>query len=127
MARGDRPSRPAFDRVMDRVVQDANGCWLWTGSVRGPDPDHKYGCVMTGSRKDGTRKVRATHTVVWEHFNGPVQGELDHLCRVPLCCNPGHLEDVTHRQNMERMVLSDQGRDTHRRTWLAINDRKRVA
>lgn len=31
-----------------------------------------------------------------------MSGELDHLCRRPACCNPDHLEPVTHRTNMRR-------------------------
>jgi hypothetical protein len=28
--------------------------------------------------------------------------EIDHLCRKRECCNPEHLEVVTHKQNMQR-------------------------
>jgi hypothetical protein len=48
--------------------------------------------------------VRDAHRVVYEALVGPVpEGlELDHTCDNPPCCNPGHLEPVTHAENMRR-------------------------
>lgn len=48
--------------------------------------------------------MEKVHVVVWEHTYGakPEGMELDHLCRVPACCNIEHLELVTHRENMRR-------------------------
>lgn len=34
--------------------------------------------------------------------------EVDHLCRNRACCNPSHLEVVTHKQNMERGTGRDR-------------------
>ncbi len=44
------------------------------------------------------------HKVAYEELVGtvPEGAELDHLCRVRACCNPAHLEPVTHRENVER-------------------------
>lgn len=95
---------PVIERVLGRLdITDADECWLWPGSIRGTGV-HTYGTVRVGSRTDGTRRVRATHIVVWEEVAGPVAAglELDHLCRQPLCCNPAHLEPVTHAENMRR-------------------------
>lgn len=92
---------PVIDRVMRRIVMGPDGCWIWTGAtIRG------YGEVMTGSRAEGTKRPLLTHRVTYEHFSGPIPDglELDHLCRQPLCCNPAHLEPVTHRENMLRGV-----------------------
>lgn len=124
MASGDAKkaaARPAFERVIERLVVDENGCWLWPGATAGP-ATHKYGMVQTGSRSDGTRRTVAVHRVVWEHFVGPIAGELDHLCRVTLCANPGHLEDVTHQVNMSRMVITDSDRERRRRhaEWMRV-------
>lgn len=135
MATGDAKkaaARPAAHRVMDRViVDDETGCWMWPGATAGP-ATHRYGSVGTGSRSDGTRRNRATHIVTWEHFEGPVpEGlELDHLCRVTLCCNPGHLEPVTHAENLRRADWSGDRsrRQDHARTVLrSALARKRVA
>jgi hypothetical protein len=42
--------------------------------------------------------------MAYEMLVGPVPDglELDHLCRVPACVNPDHLEPVTHIENVRR-------------------------
>lgn len=45
------------------------------------------------------------HRITWEAlFGEPVaEGlEIDHLCKVRACCNPEHLEAVTHKTNVLR-------------------------
>lgn len=111
------PPTPPHERILTRVdSSDPDACWIWPGSTRGK-PGHKYGCVMTGSRQDGSRKTRDTHVVMWESVNGPVpEGlELHHLCEVKLCCNPAHLKPVTHQENSD--IVSDEVRKM-RSHWL---------
>lgn len=52
---------------------------------------------------DSGRGLRA-HRVVYEQVVGPIPDGLvlDHLCRVRCCCNPDHLEPVTHIENIMR-------------------------
>lgn len=70
------------------------GCWEWTGArdLRG------YGNVRLG------RRVRKAHCVVYEVLYGPIAAglECDHLCRVPWCVNPAHVELVDHAENVRR-------------------------
>ena len=70
------------------------GCWEWIGArdVRG------YGNVRVG------RRVRKAHVVVYEALRGPIAAglECDHLCRVPWCVNPDHMDLVTHAENVSR-------------------------
>lgn len=44
------------------------------------------------------------HRVAFAELVGPIPAgrECDHLCRVPGCVNPAHIELVTHRANMLR-------------------------
>lgn len=83
------------ERLMAKVEKQVNGCWLWTGAT---DGDKRYGCI--GSKG----KLLRTHRVSYELFKGPIpEGlSLDHLCKVTLCCNPEHLEPVTHKVNVLR-------------------------
>jgi hypothetical protein len=85
-------------RFMAQVEQQDDGCWIWMGPrVRTPS-GAQYGSTTYGGR------TIAAHRVAWMLFRGPVPPglELDHLCRVTRCCNPLHLEPVTHRENVRR-------------------------
>jgi hypothetical protein len=70
-------------------------CWLWTGST---DGGGRYGAIGVEGR------LRRAHRVAYELFVGPIPDgmDIDHTCRVTLCCNPEHLEPVTHRENVLR-------------------------
>lgn len=54
-------------------------------------------CVGDGQKKYG-------HVVSYELFIGviPEGMEVDHVCRTTWCCNPDHLEAVTHAENLRR-------------------------
>ena len=84
-------------RAWDKVVMGDN-CWYWSGAHNGLG----YGQFQTGPR--ASRETFYSHRFVYEELRGPIpEGlELDHLCRNPGCCNPAHLEPVTHQQNMKR-------------------------
>lgn len=77
---------------MDAIGYDVtdSGCWEW----RGAKTWHGYG-VYRG---------RNTHRIMFERVRGSLTKGLvlDHLCRNPPCMNPDHLEEVTHRVNLER-------------------------
>jgi len=106
-------SRTPEQRFWPRV--DKNGplhptlgrCWVWTGDTSSSG----YGRFYLLGRQ------MASHVVSWWWANGPVpEGlELDHLCRVRACCNPEHLEPVTHRENIMRSASppATNARKTH--------------
>lgn len=90
------------ERFWSKVAPEPNtGCWLWTASTCGFAP-HEYGQYWEGGR------FRKAHIVAYEALVGAVpEGlELDHVkargCIGPLCCNPAHLEPVTHAENVRR-------------------------
>jgi hypothetical protein len=90
-----RPVEPVLPRLVDRVtIGHETGCWIWTGSKT---PSGRGLISVNG-------KYRLTHRVTYEMFRGPIPDGLvlDHLCRVPECCYPGHLEPVTHATNIAR-------------------------
>lgn len=94
--------RPLIERLLERVVTDAAGCWLWTGAT-----SNGYGVIGRGPRGAGAMK---THRAAYELMVGPVPAglDLDHLCRVRRCCNPEHLEPVTRQINLLRGVRKTQ-------------------
>jgi len=97
---GDRTPAPVSERIMRRVAIVESGCWIWQGGT-----DRKgYGMMRAGAA-DGFRHGY-THRLSYETFVGPIPDGLviDHLCRVPPCCNPAHLEPVTTGENSRRGI-----------------------
>lgn len=71
-----------------------SGCVLWVGSTS----LNGYPCM----RHDG--RTKPSHRVSYELAKGPIPRGLvlDHLCRVPTCINPDHMEPVTIKENVNR-------------------------
>ncbi len=89
-----RTPTPLTQRILKNVVVNDDGCWEWQLSL---DKDG-YGKIHHA--KVATRAHRAAYIA----FVGPIPDglETDHLCRVRHCCNPAHMEVVTHRENTLR-------------------------
>src|SRR5262249_42881584 len=86
-----------LERIADKFLV-GDGCWPWTGAKN----QWGYGRVHDYA---GDKLVqRQAHRVVYELLRGPIpEGtEPDHLCRNPGCVNPGHLEPVSHQENIQR-------------------------
>lgn len=81
-------------------------CWVWTAATN----EFGYGIF----RLSNGRNSRA-HRWCYETLVGPVPEGLvlDHLCRVPACVRPEHLEAVTQKVNSERGIAG--GRAWRRR------------
>lgn len=71
----------------------ASDCWIWTGPRR-----NKFGY---GATCFFGRVLLCAHRASYQMFRGPIPEMmvLDHLCRVPACVNPWHLEPVTSTEN----------------------------
>lgn len=74
---------------------DLGPCWLWVGRDA---PRSPYGSFRIAGR------TTTAHRYSYEIAHGPIaEGlEVDHLCVVPRCVNPAHLEAVTGRTNKLR-------------------------
>lgn len=110
---GPKPLTKAdFD---ERWVEDADGCWIWHGSV---NEINGYGYF----------KHDTAHRWAYRYYVGEVQDglHLDHTCHRPelckdspckhrRCVNPEHLEAVTQQENNRRGngVSGEAFRKTH--------------
>ena len=94
--------RTVEDRFWEKVDKDGpipacrpelGPCWLWTASTM-----EGYGSFYIDGKSIGA------HRVAYRWFVGEVPDgrEIDHLCRVRRCCNPAHLEAVSHQVNVLR-------------------------
>lgn len=85
-----------FDGPIPEHAPHLGKCWIWNGAkVR-----KGYGLW----RPNEHTKSHGVHRWVFEDLVGPIPPglELDHLCRVHECCNPDHMEPVTHGENIRR-------------------------
>lgn len=85
------------------IVDPVTKCWIWQHDRHNKESGGPYGRYNKGGDR------RFSHVVFWEREYGPVPPgkELHHLCveaghGTTLCCNPEHLEPVTHTENMRR-------------------------
>lgn len=89
-------------RVWDKIIPEPNsGCWLWLGAIIGSKSKFNgYGCTWFAGERI------STHRLMYTQFIGkiPIGKEMDHKCRVTLCCNPMHLEPVSHLVNSLRGI-----------------------
>lgn len=89
--------RTPAGRFLGLVHKQADGCWLWAGSMKRRD----YG----GFSLD--RKVIGAHKAAWILFRGPIPDgkHVLHRCDVPSCVNPAHLFLGSMTDNMRDMVM----------------------
>ena len=88
-----------LSKVLERVVvNEETGCWEWQGGTSGKGRGGGSGRMYL----DG--QTVAVHIVMFMHFHGYIPGkkQVDHTCENRICCNPGHLDLVTHLENQRR-------------------------
>jgi HNH endonuclease len=86
-------------RLQSKIIPEPmTGCWIWIG-CRNQDG---YGRVWNPYKQ----KIESAHQATYRFFVGeiPLGKELDHDCRLRCCANPGHVEPVTHLENMRRGI-----------------------
>lgn len=78
---------------------DLGHCWIWTGARS----SNGYGIAWVNG------KLIGSHRHSFTLFKGAIPAglDLDHLCRVRICCNPDHLEPVTRSENNRRGRLGE--------------------
>lgn len=88
-------------------VDKTGSCWLWTAGCSGDG----YGQIKI----DGHQCK--PHRIAYELLVGPIpEGmHIDHLCRIPTCVRPEHLEAVSQRVNILRGIgaTACHARQTH--------------
>lgn len=110
-----RRELPSWKRRLERSDQErfwekvhkTETCWLWTGGKTGSG----YGIFGIQGRD------WLAHRFAYQLLVGPIPTgfTLDHLCRIPLCVNPDHLESVTQQENTLRGIgpAAQNARKTH--------------
>ncbi len=101
-----------IQRIHNRMeIDPVSGCWNSNYCIRDTQ------VVVNGKRykygnRYGYRQMRvgghiiAVHRVAYHLYKGHIQEgmHIDHLCNNPSCCNPDHLDVVTHAENKRRQA-----------------------
>ncbi len=87
--------------IIDRVVEDPNtNCWIWNLSTN----KRGYGYASQGK---GISQPMFAHRLTYQIWNpttfNPILYTL-HKCDNPSCCNPEHLYQGTHQNNVDDKV-----------------------
>lgn len=82
------------ERFLNMIDKQVSGCWVWVGYIDAGG----YGMFRVGG------SMVRPHRFSYSLYVGPIEEGLsiDHLCGVRTCCNPAHLEPVTHKVNNSR-------------------------
>jgi hypothetical protein len=88
-----KPVEPRFWIKVDRRGPD--DCWPWLAAKDGKG----YGAFSFNRKRATAHRV----AFFFSHGHWPVH-DACHKCDNPACCNPAHLFDGTHQDNMDDMV-----------------------
>jgi len=79
-------------------------CWYWVAVLSG----NGYGQFWLNG------KMKLAHILSYEDKFGktPDGLELNHICRNRKCCNPDHLEAITHSENIQKGISVNRNK-TH--------------
>lgn len=76
-------------------------CWPWNGRLH-----IGYGVLDIRSEKLGRSRPHLAHRLAYAEWHGEIDPEMEicHKCDNPRCCNPFHLFQGTHQENMRDMA-----------------------
>lgn len=100
-----RTATPIRERILNKIIIDANDCWIWQGKYFNK---WGYSKIVVGSRRDGSRRSVFTHRASYEAFIDKIGDNLQihHLCNNTKCVNPDHLQPLTaaeHNKHKTRL------------------------
>lgn len=101
------PYRNTLDTLMERIIKDENGCWIWIGSRS------KFGYGQVSYKGRHWKMHRLMYTLlVGEISNNSL---CCHKCDIPECCNPEHIFLGTYMDNMQDCISKDRMNPKRRR------------
>ena len=104
--RGKEVTQETVEKFWDRVnIKSDSECWIWEGGLNSKKPGYTYGLFwIHGGSTLAHRLALSFHQ---EKLVGSKM-EVMHACDNPLCCNPNHLSEGTHKENMQDMYKKNR-------------------
>jgi hypothetical protein len=100
------------EEALLRNTIKTESCWIWTGPI-----DNRYGRVSRYQKETHRKHRIGAHRLSYSIYIGPlINGmEIHHICNNPVCVNPAHLQQVTHKQHtrLSNSICSINARATH--------------
>ena len=94
-----------FDRFWSQVeVAGPDDCWEWEGGKFAAG----YGAFGIGDARSQTRRMVGAHRLAFFFAHGRWPNVCRHSCDNRPCCNPAHLIDGTHADNMKDSLKRGQ-------------------
>lgn len=94
-------------RFFKKVKFQPGDCWIWQGGSTPKGYGTFNGGELTKDKKGNYfyKKITA-HRFAYQLEYGEIPSGyvVDHLCRMPPCVHPLHLEAVTHQENLKRGI-----------------------
>ena len=89
-----------FNRLMknfkSHIKIEENGCWIWIGAKRPANDPTGYGRFVI------KEKIMPSHVLAyrlyWDDYDENLV--IHHTCGNPGCLHPGHLKQVSNRENL---------------------------
>lgn len=82
--------------IIDRTLENESGCWIWQKSISSSsgygDTHYQVSC--------GVQKRISAHRLSFYLWNGYLPVVVRHICNNRKCCNPLHLLDGDHSDNL---------------------------
>lgn len=101
---------PPFIRFWDHVAPpNASGCRLYLG----PIAKNGYGVFTLGAPPNHYTVMAHRYAYVLVKGPTPFDLDIDHLCKQRGCCEPNHMELVTHKENMARRAIAGKCKKGH--------------
>jgi hypothetical protein len=105
--------RATTEELFWRKVEKTDSCWEWTAAKC----NGGYG--LFGVK----RRMTGAHRYSYELHHGPIDPGMfiDHMCHNRGCVNPGHLRQVTPKQNQENRHGAQRGNSSGVRgvSWIS--------
>ena len=101
IVRGKKVEQKCIDRFWERVaIRSKNKCWEWQAGLNSKKPGYNYGLFYVNKGSTLAHRLALSF-----HQNKLVNSKMEvmHTCDNPLCCNPYHLLEGTHKENMQDM------------------------
>jgi hypothetical protein len=106
-------------RLIANCKEDENGCLVWQGAVN----PNGYGSITLIDKQPWRTHRLAYYLTYGDIPEGLIIG---HKCDVRTCCNPEHLEAITHNENMRQMVERGRAKKGGK-SMTPVDTRKEIA